>query len=140
MTKKHFATGQCLCGKVKYTIASKPLYMGQCHCDDCRRTTGTGHASLAFFEKEHVQIEGKTHSYDSIADDKATITRHFCPNCGSGVYGTGSAFPHMIAITAGCLDDSSWFKAHGIVYSKKKPVWDMMDESIPTFEESAPSH
>ena len=62
MIEKNFATGQCLCGNVKLTIASAPLRMAQCHCDDCRKSTGTGHVSNAFFMEDEVDIEGETSS------------------------------------------------------------------------------
>lgn len=104
MSENYFATGQCLCGDVKYTISSKPVRMGQCHCDDCRRSSGTGHASNAFFYKDDVQIEGETSSYDSITDTDSIITRHFCPKCGSRLFGENNAATNIIAVTAGTLN------------------------------------
>jgi len=41
-------------------------------------------------------------------------------------------------VSAGTLEESSWFKPDLIVYNKRKPVWDFMDESIPAFEEMPP--
>ena len=140
MSKEYFASGSCLCGKVKYTISSPPVRMGQCHCDDCRKSTGTGHASNAFFEKDNVDIEGETHSYDSITDTKSIITRHFCPECGSRMFGVSNIFTNIIGIAVGTLEDSSWFKADAIVYNKRKPKWDIMDKDIPTFEEMPPQN
>ncbi len=66
------------------------------------------------------------------------ITRHFCPKCGSRLFGENSAATNIIGVTAGTLNDSHWFKANAIVYNKRKPKWDIMDESIPTFEEMPP--
>ncbi|MCU7940810.1 MAG: GFA family protein [gamma proteobacterium symbiont of Bathyaustriella thionipta] len=135
MSGEYFATGHCLCGAVNYTISAAPVRMGQCHCDDCRRTSGTGHASNAFFNKKHVRIEGETSHYDSTTDTGSIITRHFCPKCGSRLFGENNAAANIIAVTAGTLDESHWFKANAIVYNKRKPMWDIMDENIPTFEE-----
>jgi hypothetical protein len=137
-TDNLFAKGQCLCGNVKYTVTSSPVRMGQCHCDDCRRSTGTGHASNAFFKKSDVDITGETSSYQSITDTGSTVTRHFCPNCGSRLFGTSSVLTDIMSISTGSFDDSSWFKPNAIVYNKRKPVWDFMDETIPTFEEMPP--
>lgn len=139
MSEQYFATGQCLCGNVKYTISSAPVRMGQCHCDHCRRLTGTGHSSNAFFVKDTVYIEGETSRYDSTADTGTIITRYFCPNCGSRLFGTSSANTSIISVTAGTLDDSSWFKPNAIVYNKRKPAWDFMDESVPVFEDMLPA-
>jgi len=35
----------------------------------------------------------------------------------------------------GCVDDSSWLKP---LYNKRKPKWDCMDKSLPTFEAMPP--
>lgn len=139
MSENNFATGQCLCGKVKFTISSEPLRMAQCHCDDCRKLTGTGHASNAFFKVDDVDIKGETQSYDSVTDSGSTITRHFCPICGSRLFGTNSTSIDIIGISVGTLEDSSWFKPELIVYNKRKPDWDYMDESVPAFDGMPPS-
>ncbi|QQS52978.1 MAG: GFA family protein [Candidatus Competibacteraceae bacterium] len=139
MSEQYFATGQCLCGDIKYTISSAPIRMGQCHCDHCRRLTGTGHSSNAFFAKDTVHIEGETSHYDSIADTGAIITRYFCPKYGSRLFGTSNVATNIISVSAGTLDSSSWFKPNAIVYNKRKPIWDFMDENISTFEEMPPA-
>jgi len=138
MSEKPFATGGCLCGNVTYSLLNEPARMAQCHCDHCRRSTGTGHMSLAFFNKDDVSIEGPTNSYTTTADNGAKLTRHFCPECGSRLFGTNTSAPAIISIAVGCVDDSSWFKPQAIVYNKKRPDWDYMDQSINTFEEMPP--
>ena len=138
MIEKYFATGQCLCGNVKLTIASAPLRMAQCHCDDCRKLSGTGHVSNAFFKESDVEITGETHSYDSTTDSGSTVTRHFCPICGSRLFGSNSASENIIGISVGTLDDSSWFKPDFIVYNKSKPAWDCMDKNVPAFDGMPP--
>ncbi len=139
MSDKQFASGKCLCGKVNYTIKEEPLKMAQCHCLDCQRSSGTGHLSLAFFSKDKVSIEGETSSFTTQADDGPEITRHFCPDCGSRLYGTNNVNTGLISISVGCLDDHSWFTPQAIVYNKRKPAWDCMDTSLPTFEEMPPA-
>lgn len=138
MTDKPFASGHCLCGKVNYTVAQAPIKMAQCHCDDCSRSTGTGHASNVFFNKDDVVVEGDTQSFGSTTDTGSLLTRHFCPNCGSRLFGTNSMSPNIISVAAGSFNDNSWFKPNLIVYNKRKPDWDYMDESIPKFEEMPP--
>ena len=81
MSDKPFATGKCLCGAVNYSIKAEPVSMGQCHCKDCQRASGTGHMSIARFKREDVTISGQTTSYASVAESGNTNTRHFCPVC-----------------------------------------------------------
>ena len=101
MSDEPFSKGHCLCRAVSYTIQGKPIRMAQCHCKDCQRASGTGHMSLAFFKKDDVAILGKTANYPSTADSGNINTRHFCPTCGSRVYGENSARPGVIGITGG---------------------------------------
>ena len=51
-----FATGRCLCGAISFSVAEPPIRMAQCHCEDCRRLTGTGHIVQAFFKTDDVTI------------------------------------------------------------------------------------
>ena len=138
MSENQFASGKCLCGKVSYTINEEPLKMAQCHCLDCQRSSGTGHFSLAFFHLDKVAIEGEASSYTTKADSGAEITRHFCSECGCRLFGTNNV-NQLISISVGCIDDNSWFKPQAIVYNKRKPSWDYMDPSLPTFENMAPA-
>ena len=38
-------TGSCLCGSVHYRITGEAVRFYHCHCQRCRKATGTGHAS-----------------------------------------------------------------------------------------------
>jgi hypothetical protein len=133
-----FAKGHCLCGAVSYTIQGKAIRMAQCHCKDCQRASGTGHMSLAFFKKDEVAIAGKTASYPSTADSGNINTRHFCPTCGSRVYGENSARPGVIGITVGCLDKNDWFSPQAVVYTQGRAAWDKTPEDVPNFERMPP--
>ena len=57
MSGKPFATGRCQCGAISFTISTPPVGMGQCHCKDCQRASGTGHMSLARVKREDVTTE-----------------------------------------------------------------------------------
>ncbi|MHC6803544.1 GFA family protein, partial [Vibrio antiquarius] len=37
--------GSCLCGKVKLEVADEFKYMGNCHCLECRKFTGSDYSS-----------------------------------------------------------------------------------------------
>ena len=139
MTDTPFATGQCLCGAVSYTIKAAPVATGQCHCKDCQRASGTGHMSLAFFKREDVDLTGQTASFGVKADSGNTNTRHFCPRCGSRIYGENSARPHLVGINVGSTDDNSWFQPQRVVYIKDQPGWDVTAMDVPRFEMMPPA-
>ncbi len=128
-------SGSCHCGAVTYQIEGAPVRMAQCHCNACRRVTGTGHNVQAFFKSDQVTINGKTSTHDSTSDKGNKRTRHFCTTCGSRLFSENAAAPQIIGIAVGSFDDSSWFKPEIIVYNAERPDWDKIDETITTHEQ-----
>ena len=139
MSDKPFASGRCQCGAVSYTIAALPVGMGQCHCKDCQRASGTGHMSLARFRREDVTIDGQTATFATKADSGNINTRHFCPTCGSRLFSENSARPGIINVTAGSVDDNSWFSPQWVFYTKQRPPWDVTMEAAPNYAGMPPS-
>lgn len=85
-------TGSCLCGDVRIVTLGEPYRVGLCHCLDCRKHTGSLFHASAIFPADAVTIEGETRTYGE---------RHFCPRCGSSVFGrTGDE----VEISLGVLD------------------------------------
>lgn len=128
------AKGRCLCGAVTIFVSGAPLRMAQCHCLDCQRITGTGHATNALFAATDVTINGDTGSYDAVADSGNTATRHFCSTCGSRVFGVNSARPGVVNIPVGVFEDSSWFRPQLALFNKRRQVWDAADPEIEQLE------
>jgi hypothetical protein len=130
--------GQCLCGAVTIAVKGTPVRMAQCHCDDCRRATGTGHVSNAIFNEPDVTITGETKSFTVTADSGNAYTRFFCPTCGGRAYGTHTGRPGHVIVHVGMLDDSSWFDPQVVLYTRSRPPWDMTTEAVPNYETGPP--
>jgi hypothetical protein len=138
MSDEPFATGGCVCGAVHYTIDNPPMLMAHCHCSDCRKSSGGGHMSLAFFKEDDVHITGEATGYHTTADSGNVNTRFFCPTCGGRVFSRNSGRPGMIGIPVGGADNSDWFKPAAVVYTSGRPSWDSTPEDIPNFEKMPP--
>jgi hypothetical protein len=132
------ASGGCLCGAVRFSVKGRPIRMAQCHCRDCQRASGTGHMSNAIFNEADVAITGTTASSASTADSGNTLTRHFCPTCGSRLYLTSSARPGMIVMAAGAFDDCGWFDPQVVLFTRSRPTWDITTNDVPSFEAMPP--
>ena len=127
--------GGCLCGAVRYDSQADPVIAGHCHCEDCRRSSGTGHGSNLLVPKDAVTIAGDIKLYERKADSGNVVGRAFCPECGSHLYSLNSGMPEMIFIHASCLDDPEVFKPQLVVYGSRAPSWDHIDPSLPVFTE-----
>jgi len=85
-------TGGCLCGDVRIVATVRPYRVGICHCLDCRKHHGALFFAGAMFPADAVTIEGETREYRG---------RHFCPRCGSSVFGRSG---DEIEVHLGSLD------------------------------------
>lgn len=117
-------TGGCQCRAVTYEAEGDPTMVVQCHCLNCQKSSGTGHVPFAAFLEPQVKLKGTTKTYSYTADSGGTATTHFCPECGSPVFGTTTSFPGMMALRLGCMDDSSAFAPQMQVFTKRLRTWD----------------
>ncbi len=130
--------GSCHCGSVKYEITGDPKILANCYCNDCRKLSGTGHSTHIILPDEDVAVSGDLKFYDSTSDSGSTISRGFCPSCGSAVVSRNSARPGMSNIRASSLDDPDQITPVVNVYVGSAVSWDKPNESLPGFEKMPP--
>ncbi len=125
-------SGGCLCGAIRYESRVEPLFSINCHCRDCQRTTGTAYAPVLAVPKGTLSIiQGKPTYYTSQSDSGETVSRGFCPQCGSGLFSKLSANPDIIGLKAASLDDPSWFQPAMDIYTDSAQPWDVMNPDLP---------
>ena len=90
----------CNCGQVKLEVDGEPTRVGLCHCQVCRKETGSLGNFFAVWPAARVAITGETRSWLL-----ATDHRHFCPICGSSVFATVDG-ANEVEVRAGTLDDA----------------------------------
>ena len=132
-------TGGCLCGAVRYECAAEPVIAGHCHCDDCRRSSGTGHCSHLGVPKAAFSVTGDTTVYEKPADSGNVVGRHFCPTCGAAVYSVNSGMAEMAFPRVSSLDDPDVFQPQIVVYASRAPSWDHMDPELQAFDTMPPA-
>ncbi len=128
-------TGGCACGAIRYEIAGEPVFMNNCQCRDCQRTSGTGHGSyLTFASRTEVKLAGEAQRRDIVADSGKVKTHAFCPDCGSPVYLTFAAMPQLFTVHAASLDNPARFKPQAVTYAVRGHAWDHLDPALPKFD------
>lgn len=127
--------GGCLCGAVAYEASGEPAIVGHCHCVDCRKTSGAGHATHIAISEKAVRVTGALASYARPADSGNIVERYSCQTCASPIYSTNSGTPGMIFLRASSLDDPDRITPQMIVYASRAPKWDVMDPALPSFAE-----
>ena len=106
----HF-TGGCLCGSVRLEASGSPYRVGICHCMDCRKHHGALFHASAIFPAEAVTITGNTQNYNG---------RHFCPQCGSSVFGISA---DEIEVNLGSLDNPDQFVPSYELWIIRRETW-----------------
>ena len=131
-------TGGCLCGAVRYKVSGDQIFSGRCYCNDCRKTSGTGHNAVFAVPEPTVSIKGKLTDYTKPGGSGQSITRRFCPVCGSKIASVAAAMPGMLLITAGTLDDPEKFVSQMSVFASRAPSWDRPPAGTLAFAEMPP--
>ena len=126
-------SGGCLCGAATYEGAGEPAFMTNCHCVDCRKATGAGHASLIGLRAQDIRFSGETRSHAVTADSGNTITRFYCATCSAHLYNTNSANEALIVLAAGGLDNPDIFSPQASIYTDSATSWDPVRSDIPAF-------
>lgn len=130
-------TGGCMCRAVRYECSAQPVFMGICHCRDCQRATGTAFSAGMLVPHNAVTITGNVKYYDVTGDSGITVSRGFCPTCGSRLF-SKRPIPKLIGITAGSLDDPSWFQPRMNFYTASAQPWDYLNPDLPKFAKLPP--
>jgi hypothetical protein len=131
-------TGGCMCGAIRYKCEREPIIMGNCHCRDCQRATGTAFAAVILVPRNAVTIAGEVKYYEVTGDSGSIVSRGFCPICGSRLFSKLS-IPEFMSIMAGSLDDPSWFKPSMDCYTASAQPWDYMNPDLTKFALLPPS-
>ncbi|KAL4875731.1 Mss4-like protein [Aspergillus karnatakaensis] len=124
------AVGGCFCGKVRIETTGQPVTAGLCHCFDCRKLTGGVFSYSFVFKHSDFKITGTPKEIVKSADSGNTVKNHFCPDCGTPIYGfaiQANGVPGDIAIVrAGIFDNLEELNARRPVaelYVKERVSW-----------------
>ena len=96
-------TGGCHCGALRYQADGEALTHALCHCTDCRRHAGAPMVGWTMYPQHAVKVtKGTPKVYLSSEHGR----RHFCPDCGTGLFYTNAEMlPGIIDIQSATYDD-----------------------------------
>jgi hypothetical protein len=126
--------GGCACGAVRYECAAEPMMSVICHCRDCQRSTGAGHAAeMVVPTATFAFVKGEPRWHRVTGNSGNLVSRGFCGECGSPLVASSSGHPEALALQAGSLDEPARFRpAHHVFVSSAQP-WDRIDPKTTAF-------
>jgi len=134
--KRRPLEGRCACGTVRYRVADAFRYAANCHCGDCRRTTGAAFKPFAGIERDQLALSEGAEALMIVGDDGANNTH--CRLCGSLLYSVvrEGAFVHVAMGTL--IDDPTVRPTHHIFVGSKAP-WFAITDDLPQYAAHAPA-
>jgi len=130
----HTYQGKCLCGQAQYEVHGPFLAFHICHCSQCRRSTGSAHASNIFTEKENIKWlagEDLVKRYDP--EEPGVISKAFCTNCGSLMPYISSKNGKLI-IPAGSLSEDPGVRPDDNIFWENRAEWYDSVPEAPRFD------
>jgi hypothetical protein len=125
-------SGSCLCGAVSFEVEGDFENFYLCHCERCRKDTGSAHAANLFSSTAKLrwlsgQEKIKTFNFRSEGHIKS-----FCIDCGSALPNI-QMDGNLLVVPAGSLDSDIDIKPDGHIYLASKANWDNELEKAPKF-------
>ena len=126
-------SGKCLCGNIAFTADTDIKLMANCHCSDCRAATGAAYGTLLFVDEAALEVKGAPKVFKHVADSGANMEKHFCPDCGSQLFGRNSNRPNTVSVRAGVVDQTELVKPAVNVYLSSRIASTPIDPDLKGF-------
>jgi hypothetical protein len=131
-------SGGCLCRGIRYESTAEPIITRICWCRVCQYLgAGSGTVNVCFPTASFV-VHGATTEYRSVADSGNVMRRMFCAACGTPLFSTAEARPHLIFVRAGTLDDLEIAKPAATIWTSQAPSWARISDDIPKVDRQPP--
>ncbi|WKD50055.1 GFA family protein [Microbulbifer spongiae] len=115
-------TGGCCCGSVLFKLEDDFENFFFCHCEQCRKLTGSAHASNLFTSPSNIawiQGENKIKRYDHPA---RSFSKAFCKDCGSGLPFLSQSGKFLI-VPAGALNAEPAKTLDAQIFCEEQAEW-----------------
>jgi hypothetical protein len=131
--------GGCLCGRIRYRIAGAPLATLICHCDHCRKQSGSAFSINLVVPDGAIELSGDEAVFEDVGESGLPVHRRFCATCGSPIRSLLDAMPGVSAIKAGTLDDASELAPQLQVYARGRHPWTAGLNDVPAVPGAPPA-
>jgi hypothetical protein len=130
-SRARILSGTCFCGAVGYAVADEFAYALNCHCSNCRRTTGSAFKPFAGIPRNKLSVS-KGHD-DLMTYGDATGHDAHCKRCGSLLYSVvrDGTYVH---VTLGTLVDDPSIRPSAHIFVGSKAPWFEITDGLPQYE------
>lgn len=127
--------GRCLCGNLRFELKGKPLWVAHCHCESCRRNTGSAVATFVGYNKEQLAYtRGQRKFYAS----SPGVQRGFCGDCGTPMTYEADRCPDEVHLYVSTLDNPGAYRPQAHVFFAERIPWMDLEDDLPRYEGLVP--
>ena len=126
-------SGGCLCGAVRFRTSDQPLLVRHCHCEMCRKASGSAFMTGMLYRMDAVRWRGAVQSYES----SPGVLRTFCGICGSSLGFRQRDAAAREFLLLGSFDDPRKIEINDNVdhvYAERELGWIRIDDDFPRAE------
>lgn len=131
-------TGACLCGAVRLIAKGQPVAVRQCWCRQCQSLAAGGPTNNAIFPADLVEITGSLAKSSWQAASGNRLDFHFCPACGTQIYGQSSARMHLKTMRLGVFYQPHDLRPAAAIWLQDAPGWAVIDPGLEQFAQQPP--
>lgn len=124
--------GSCLCQSVQYEIEAELGPTMICHCEICRKASGSAYAINAAVETEHFKLK-KGQAALAEYESSPGVFRVFCQHCGSQLYSKRASMSELIRLRLGTLDTAVDIQVQAHIFVSSKAPWHQICDDLPQF-------
>jgi hypothetical protein len=115
-------SGGCLCGKVSFELINDFMQFHLCHCTECRKITGSAHASNLFANPKNINWLRGVDNIKRYDYPNGDLTTAFCADCGSCVpYLTKNG--KWLVVPAGSLNENPSINPQDNIFWSERAGW-----------------
>ncbi|MFC3678732.1 GFA family protein [Bacterioplanoides pacificum] len=123
MPAANYHSGSCLCGAVAFEIHGCFEQFYLCHCQHCRKDTGSAHAANLFSTTARLSWLKGEELYRVYTLPGSAHSKQFCINCGSALPGL-QLDGRLLVVPAGSLDTPLRQTADAHLFMQSRAEWD----------------
>jgi hypothetical protein len=130
-------TGGCLCGTVRYRLASAPFDAGWCHCRTCQLNSGSPAMAYATIGVGDYVVEQGS---ESVATVRSSDFGHrcFCRDCGTPLFMRVDHEPVTLDFSIATLDDPEAIAPEYHIFYASRIGWAAAGDTLPRHDRSRP--
>lgn len=124
-------SGSCQCGQIRYEIRAEPLTLYLCHCKECQKQSSSAFGMSMSIPLEALAIvQGQPQQWSRVGSSGREVICAFCGVCGTRLFHYPTRNPQIVNVKPGTLDDTSWLKPVGNLWTSSAQPWVTIDDQM----------